>query len=305
MRRQRSIQLAIAEVAEAQWGIVDRWQLIGLGLSPSAIDRLVWNGWLRVLHRGVYALGHRALRPQAYRLAAARACGAGAAVSFATGAAHWAIRRSSATLIDVTVPRGGQRRRPGIRVHRLATLRPEEVTVHELVPVTTPARTLLDLAATFPRRTLERAIDEAERGELFDLVAIRAVLDAHAGRPGAAKLAAAVGEHDPGSTATRSELEERFLAFCADRGIPRPVVNGVLHGIEVDFHWPGVPFAVELDGWAFHRGRRPFERDHERDAHLAAAGVFTLRFTDLQLRERPGEVAAALQAPLSMLLRLR
>ena len=184
-----------------------------------------------MLHRGVSAVGHRILRPQAYRLAAARACGEGAVLSFAAGAAHWELRHSAATLIDVTVPRAGQRRRPGIRVHRHASLRPDEVTVHQLVPVTTPARTLLDLAATFPRRTLERAVDAAERLELFDLLEIRSVLDAHRGRP--------------------------------------------------------------------------FERDRERDAILAAAGIFTLRFTDLQLERRPEEVESALTVPLSMLLRLR
>jgi predicted transcriptional regulator of viral defense system len=301
MRSRRSIDLEIAVIAERQWGIIDRGQLRALGLSPSAIDRLVWSGRLRVLHRGVYALGHRMLRPQAYRLAAARACGEGAVVSFAAGAAHWELRRSEATLIDVTVPHAGQRRRPGIRVHRHASLRPDEVTVHELVPVTTPARTLLDLAATFPHRTLERAIDVAERLELFDLVAVRAVIDAHRGRPGAAKLARTLAEHVPGSTPTRSELEELFLGFCEQRGIPRPVVNGFLCGVEVDFHWPGVPFAIEVDGWEFHHGRRPFERDHERDAILAAAEIFTLRFTDLQLQRRPHEVQAALRTPLSML----
>jgi Protein of unknown function (DUF559) len=221
------------------------------------------------------------------------ACGAGAVLSHAAAAAHWGLRPSSATLIDVTVTGGRRARRPGIRVHRRASLDAGEATMDGGVPVTTPARTLLDLGATLPRRSVERALDQAEVLRLFDLDALHAVAARHAGRPGAPLLAALLREHSAGSTWTRSELEEAFLALCDRAALPRPAVNGRVCGYEADFAWADL--VVEVDGFAFHRTRRAFKRDRARDARLAAAGVRTLRFTARQIEQRPLEVLAALR----------
>ena len=268
--------------------------MLALGLSADAIGRRVRSGRLRPLHRGVYAVGHLVLRREAHWLAATLACGDAAVLSHAAAASHWGIRQSAASLIDVTVPGGAGRRRPGLRVHRRALL-PEEITTHEAIPVTTPARTLLDLAATLPRRALERAVDQTEVLRLFDLTALDATIRAHQGRPGAPRLRAVLERHSVGSTLTRSELEERFLRFCDERGIASPRVNATVAGLEVDFYWPRPRLVVELDGWAFHRTRAAFERDRTRDALLAARGVRVLRFTHRQLIATPGDVARALQ----------
>jgi hypothetical protein len=268
MRGESSIDIRIADLADRQWGVVTRAQLRALGLSAGAVDRRIAAARLRPLHRGVYALGHRWLRREAHRLAAVLACGDGAVLSHASAAAHWGLRPSAATRIDVTVPRSGQRRRPGIRVHRHAALGAREVTIHDRVPVTTPARTLLDLAATLPRRSVERALDQAEVLRRFDATALHIVAAAHRGRPGA-----------------------RLLT-----GVPRPVVNGRALGFESDFAWRDRALVVEVDGFAFHRTRGAFERDRARDAVLAAAGVRTLRFTARQVERRPVEVVAALRA---------
>ena len=277
MRGESSIDIRIADLADRQWGIVTRAQLRALGLSAGAVDRRIAVARLRPLHRGVYALGHRWLRREAHRLAAVLACGDGAVLSHASAAAHWGLRPSAATRIDVTVPRSGQRRRPGIRVHRHAALDAREVTIHDRVPVTTPARTLLDLAATLPRRSVERALDQAEVLRRFDATAL-------------------LEEHEAGTTLTRSELEEAFLRLCDRAGVPRPVVNGRALGFESDFAWRDRALVVEVDGFAFHRTRGAFERDRARDAVLAAAGVRTLRFTARQVERRPVEVVAALRA---------
>jgi hypothetical protein len=294
MRREYAIDMETAALADRQWGVVTRAQLRALGLSAGSVDRRVRARRLLPLHRGVYALGHRRLRREAHRLAAVLACGEGAVLSHAAAAAHWGLRPSAATLIDVTVPSGRRLRRPGIRLHRHASLGAREVTRHDGVPITTPARTVLDLAATLPRRAVERALDQAEVIRVFDLHALSAVAAAHAGRPGAPLLAALLREHRIGSTWTRSELEEAFLALCDGASLPRPTVNGRLHGYEADFAWADV--IVEVDGFAFHGTRRAFERDRRRDARLAAAGVRTLRFTAEQLERRPEEVLAALRA---------
>ena len=296
MRGESSIDVRIAALADRQWGLVTRAQLLALGLSSGAVDRRLAAARLRPLHRGVYAVGHRWLRREAHRLAAVLACGEGAVLSHASAAAHWGLRPSAATRIDVTVPRSGQRRRSGIRVHRHAALAVDEVTERDGVPVTTPARTLLDLAATLPRRSVERALDQAEVLRLFDAAALRAIAAAHRGRPGAPLLAALLREHAAGTTLTRSELEEAFLRLCDRAGLPRPVVNGRAHGVESDFAWPAGALVAEVDGFAFHRTRRAFERDRARDAVLAAAGVRTLRFTARQVEQRPAEIVAALRA---------
>ncbi|HYI17866.1 MAG TPA: DUF559 domain-containing protein [Solirubrobacteraceae bacterium] len=293
MHGQVDIDLLIARFADRQHGVVARWQLLSAGASPDAVDRRVGSRRLRLLHRGVYAVGHRSLRPEGYRLAAVLACRRGALLSHAAGAAHLELRASSATIIDVTVPHTNPCRRPGIRVHRHAALRPEERTEHLGVPVTTVARTIFDLAATFPRRTLERVIDQAEVLQLFDLHDLEAVIAAHRGRPGAPLLAAVLAGYAPDQDLTRSELEEAFLALCAEQGLQRPRVNAIVVGLEVDFHWPRHRLVVEVDGWRFHRTRRAFERDRERDAILAAAGLRVLRFTARQIAaERPAVVAA-------------
>jgi very-short-patch-repair endonuclease len=302
MRGKSNIDLILAALADAQWGVVARRQLLAAGVSADQIDRLLRAGRLRPLYRGVYAVGHLRLRREAHWLAAVLACGDGAVLSHAAAAALWALRPQwGATLVDVTVPRQAPVRRPGIRVHRHAALaRAEEVTVHEGIPVTTPARTLLDLAATFPRRTVERALDQAEILRLIDHRVLERTLAAHRGRRGSPSLRAILEHHAAGSTLTRSELEERFLALCDDHGIRRPRVNTTLHGFEVDFAWPGLGLVVEVDGYAYHHTRRAFERDRERDAVLAAHGIRTLRFTARQVTDRPAEVVAALEAVRSL-----
>jgi very-short-patch-repair endonuclease len=300
MRTQTSIDLAIGAIADEQYGVIARAQLLELGLSADAVGRRVRSARLRPLHRGVYALGHRALRREAHWLAATLACGDGAVLSHVAAAALWAIRPSAAVLIDVTVPVASGRRRPGLRVHRHAALLPAETTTEEAIPVTTPARTLLDLAATLPRRALERALDQAEVLRLFDRVALDAAVAAHRGRPGAPLLRAVLERHDVGATLTRSELEELFLRFCEQHGGERPQVNVAVAGFEVDFYWPRRRVAVEVDGYAFHRTRAAFERDRARDAALAAGGVRVLRFSHRQLTTRPQEVARALQAARSI-----
>lgn len=192
--------------------------------------------------------------------------------------------------MSVRTPGGRQRGR--VRLHRVPTLRADETTLHHNIPVTTPTRTLLDLASTLPRAGLERALDRAESLELFDLRELQRAIDAHQGRRGSAALAAALAAYEP--TITRSVLEEAFLALCADQALERPQANARVCGLEVDFYFARQRLCVEVDGYRYHRTRRAFERDRERDAILAANGYRTLRFTDRQVTRRPREVAAAI-----------
>jgi very-short-patch-repair endonuclease/predicted transcriptional regulator of viral defense system len=291
----RPIDQEIARLATRQHGVVTRRQVEALGLTRSAVGRRAAAGRLHRIHRGVYAVGHPVLTRDGRWMASALAAGPGAALSHASAAALWEIRPTAATKTDVSVPRaGGRTKRPGLRVHRVSHLARDELTTHHAIPVTTPARTLLDLASSLPRRALERALDQAEILELFDLRALRRVIDAHRGQRGAGALAAALEEHDAGTTLTRGELEEHFLALCDRRDIARPRVNARVAGLEVDFLFAARGVVVEVDGYRFHRTRKAFERDRERDALLAAAGHRVLRFSYDQVTSRPESVAAAL-----------
>jgi hypothetical protein len=277
---QPSLDPRVAAIAEGQYGVVTFEQLLGLGLGEHGIYERVRTMRLLRLHRGVYAVGHEQLRGEGYWLAAVLACGEGAVLSHASAAALWKIRGSAAAVIDVTVPsRAGRVGRKGIRIHRSGRLGVHDVTLRDGIPVTTVARTLLDLADVLPRQALKRALDESEYQRLFDLTALTAVVNANPGRRGATLLKLAA---DP-SNLTRSELENRFLTFCARNDIPTPLTNRIVLGYEVDAYWPKAKLVVELDGYAAHGTRKTFQSDRERDRHLTLAGYRPVRVTPLDL----------------------
>ncbi len=168
-------------------------------------------------------------------------------------------------------------------------LEPNEITALHAIPVTTPARTLIDLADVLTLRALERALDEAEYLRL-DCAGLRA----HPGRRGAGRLALVLSHHDPGATRTRSPLEDRFLEVCREHGVPRPAVNVLLPGHEVDFLWRRARLVVEVDGRRAHGTRRAFEHDRRRDADLTEQGYDVIRFTWRQLTHDPAGAALRL-----------
>ncbi len=189
--------------------------------------------------------------------------------------------------IHVTAPR--ERKCRGVIVHQ-AALQGERVRRHAIV-VTTPARTLVDLADLVPRRMLERAFDEAQYLGL-DYGGARP----RHGRSGSALLASVLAVHRPGTTRTRSELEEMFLALCDDHGIPRPEVNVQVEGFECDFVWREQRLVVETDGAAAHGTDRARRRDPVRDARLMTAGWRVWRVSYEQVVRRPGDTAVELLA---------
>jgi very-short-patch-repair endonuclease len=295
----RSGDAAMAALARRQHGVVSRPQLHALGMGDDAIDLRLAAARLHLLHRGVYAVGHPLLTPHGRWMAAVLACGRDARLSDGAAAALWSLRTSARTKIAVTVPAaGGRRSRPGLRVHRRPTLRPGDTTVHEGIPVTTPARTVMDLAPALTTRRLERLLDRMEELQLFDLAAFTALLRAHHGERGTAALRAVLATHTAGTTLTRSELEERFLALCDRSGVARPRVNAHVAGLEVDFLFPRERLVAETDGWRYHRGRLAFERDRRRDATLLRSGYRTLRLTHAQVVEDAPTVVQTLRAAL-------
>ena len=162
--------------------------------------------------------------------------------------------------------------------------------------MTTVARTLIDVAQVISRRSLERAIDEAQYLRLLTQREVQPALERHWGRPGTARLAGLLKSHVPGTTRTRTPLEEEFFLLVRAAGLPQPEVNVKLGPYTVDFLWPEARLVVETDGGASHDRPAQRERDSRRDAYLATAGYRTARFTYGQVLDRPGEVLSVLDA---------
>jgi very-short-patch-repair endonuclease/predicted transcriptional regulator of viral defense system len=299
--RARRSDVAIAELARRQHGVVARRQLLALGLSLDAIDHRVERHRLHPLHRGVYAVGHRAVTGDGRWMAAVLAAGEAAVLSHRSAAALWGIRETRSAKIEVTAPR--ERRRPGVTVWR-AKLPSDEVTVHDGIPVTTPARTLLDLAAILDEHRLARAAERAEAIRLTSPTSLAELVDRYPRRPGTRNLKRLVEDHRIVPTTTASDLERRFLTFLDANELPRPLVNESVDPFTPDFRWTDQRLIVELDGFETHGTRAAFERDRARDRRLMSEGWRVARITTRQLDEAPTELADELRALLRSVTRV-
>lgn len=287
-----------AALAAAQHGVVEHDQLVAGGLSRSAISRQAASGRLRRRYHRVYAVGHDALTPEGHWMAAVLAGGPGTVLSHRASAAAWGLRPDNRRAIDITSPNRRGTREPGLTVHR-CRLDLEDVTTLRGIPITTAARTLLDLAEVVPERQLLRAAVRAEELHLFDLRAIEAALARGFGRRGVRPLRAVLDELVGRPTGSKLELEARALDLVRRHRLPAPVVNALVLGHEVDLHWPRARLVVELDSWTHHRQRPAFERDRRRDVELQAAGYRTVRLTWRQVVDEPAWVADRLAALLA------
>jgi very-short-patch-repair endonuclease len=167
------------------------------------------------------------------------------------------------------------------------------VTTRDGIPLTTPARTICDLAATEPLRDVEEALAEARIHRLATDPQLAAVINAAPTRAGAAIIRKLLeAEDDSGYTRSRAERRLRDLLRAA--GAARPLFNEPVLGYVVDAVWPEQRLIVEVDGYTYHSNRAAFERDRRRDQQLIAAGYRVIRVTWLQLRDRPIETIATI-----------
>jgi hypothetical protein len=275
---------------------VAKRQLVHLGFGADAIKRRLSAGRLHLLHRGVYAVGHRRVNQRGHWMAAVLAYGEPAVLSHQSAAALWGLVGARSP-IDVTSPQGRPGRK-GIRLHK-GRLDADERTKRDGIPITTVARTVLDLAETIDGERLARAMEEADRLNLLRVSELERVCARADGRHGAGICRQLVASLIT-TPRTRSPLEQRFVGFCDSHRLPRPVFNATVLGHEVDALWPDRKVAVELDSWEFHRHRAAFENDRERDTELQVAGYRTIRVTDRRMKAD----AAALAAQLRELLEL-
>jgi hypothetical protein len=285
----------VGELATDQHGVVERRQLHALGLTDDMIDHRVAVGRLLRVHRGVFSVGHSRLSREGRWSAAVLACGRRAVLSHGDAAALWGMGATRGALIHVMTPSrsGRDPDRSRIRLHRVGTLRPHEVSVVDAIPITTAARTLLDIAPTLRERALEDAIAQADRLGLFDLIGVHQVLADHPRQHGTRALRLLLSRLAGGETTdTRSRLEVAMLQLCDDYGLPAPVANVRIAGLLVDFYWPGTDLIAETDGFTYHGMPRAFENDRDRDQILMLAGYRVVRFTYTQVtrqRKRTAE----------------
>lgn len=188
--------------------------------------------------------------------------------------------------------------RHGIALHRVKDLDSRDVRRYQNTPLTSPARTLLELAAQLPARDLELALDEAIARKLVSRPAVSLALKRYPRRNGCALLAELVTDDRP-STITRSGGEERMLALMRKARLPQPELNARFGRFTVDFLWRSERVAFELDGYPYHSSRLARERDHAKDAALQAGGFLVIRITGRQLKDEPEMVLALIAAALA------
>ena len=270
--------------------MLSRQQLEHYGVYGSAITRWLRDGRLHRIHPHVYAVGHTAISLDGRLIAALRYGGDEAVLSHTTAAWVWSLIEAEPTRIHLTVP-CGRRSLPGVRAHRSREV--DRTTCRDL-PVTSVARTLLDLASVVTRRQLKRAVAEADYRGLLEPSEVRVRLGK--GRPGSRALREALAGHLPQLARTLSVLEERFFELCESAGLPRPEINSRVGRMRVDAVWRNRWVAVELDGGQAHAGVAAMKRDRQRELALRATGFQVVRYSWEQITNQREQVLADLRS---------
>jgi hypothetical protein len=266
-----------SRIVERQLGHVTRVQLFELGHTASWVDYRVATAELISVHSGVYAVGHEPKHAHARSLAAVLACGDGAALSHAAAAALWDVM-DWPRILEVSSPR--QRRRPGITTHRSCTLTAKDVRRRHGVPVTSPARTVLDLQPRLTDARLTRVVNDLRVAGHLSKTAFRDLCAR------CTKVNALLGDSE---RPTRSPPEDRFKPFLTRQGIPHPEFNVTIDGREVDALYREQKLIIEIDSWGYHGDRPAFRRDRRKDGRALASGYRTLRVVTDQLDDETAE----------------
>jgi very-short-patch-repair endonuclease len=227
-------------------------------------------------------------------MAALLACGDSAVLSHRSAAALWDLAPGPVRPVELIVAGDGGRTQPGLRTHRMH-LESSDFVVLDGLRVTTPARTIADLAARLKGRDLRRLVERAQDLRRFDATALHAHLSSRPRRPGSAALRDLLALIEPDADGARSHLERLFLRLVRRAGLPEPEVNVRIGRASRDFAWTAQQLAVEVDGGAYHSSSRARRRDNRRDRGLAALGWRTARFTYEEVALAPEEVARQLR----------
>ena len=289
----------VAELAAAQHGQISISQLRACGLTRNAVARRVRRGTLHRHHRGVYSVGHDGVTLTGRFVAAVLACGGRSPLSGYAAASYWGMVRWDGRDPEVTILEGSARRVDGVRIRRSRTLDRRDVWRRDGMLVTSPARTVLDVAAHMPAHELRRMVRQAQAEGRVSVRQLIELLARSGPHRGAAKVRALIAD---GPTPTRSELEDLMLDLLAGADIARPLINEKLRldgrTISPDVLFPEHKLVIELDGRAWHDDPLTRELDAERQAILEAHGYRVLRITWDQLVRHPQQTLARIAAAL-------
>jgi very-short-patch-repair endonuclease len=275
----------VAQFAARQWNVLDLADLRASGLSRQAVWKRVEAGRLFPKHHGVFALGHPDLSLEGEFLAAVKACGQSAVLSHFSAAVLYGWFRWDGRYPEITAP--NPRRHAGIYSHRSASI---ERAVHKGIPVTPPARTLIDLSSTLPFAGTRRAVNEALNQRQIKPAEL--VTSKHRG---AKKLRAILATAAP----TRNEYEDIVLAVLLQAGLPIPDVNQRHLRYFPDFRWPAQRVLLEADSTQFHDQMLARADDFRRQRVLEEHGDTVLRTTWTEITTRPGKMIARVRAALA------
>jgi hypothetical protein len=287
---------AIAALAGPQHGVVSRRQLRELGLTDREISLRALRGSLQPLFHASFAVGHRSISREGWMLAAVLACDEGTVLSHHSAAELIGLTGKELPLVHVIPPDWSGRKIDGIRWHRVRFPEPDEVEARNGITVTTPARTLVDMAGWTGWTAMRRLVEQAAVLRLLDVDGVDLVLS-RGRRRGAPRLRTVLAPwrstREP-HPVVRSPLEARLLPLLIDEGLPAPRCNVMLnvdgHHIEVDLLWDDQRLVIETDGEGAHGTSAAFQRDRRRDQILTAAGYRTARVTWKQVVDEPTAV---------------
>jgi very-short-patch-repair endonuclease len=288
-----SPEQVIARLAGAQRTIVGHDQLEAAGIQRHAISYRVKSGSLHVVFRGVYSVVSGPLPPLALELAALIACAEKSFISHRSAAYVWGLLEAPPARVEVSVVGRACRSREGLRVHRLEAIDRREIQRHEGLWISTPARALLEIAATSSFDELADAVTAGVGRRLVTPREVESVRKRNPGRRGAARLAAVVGD-ESAATITRSRAERAFWKLLRDARLPVPEVNQRLGPYVPDFMWREQRLIVEVDSYQFHAGPRGWGNDHDKDLFYREAGFDVLRPTRNQVVYQPARVLVSL-----------
>lgn len=299
---QRARSAQTWRLARQQHGVITHRQLSELGFSASAIKHRQRTGRLFQVHRGVYSVGRSELPREGGWMAAILACGEGAFLTHLSAGAHYGVCEERPGRIEVGVTRAHLVGPPDLRVRRRLSLRSQDVGHLQRIPITSPVRTMLDLATVVGPKSLARAVNEADKLEVIDVETLRRELGAYAGQAGVRPLRTLLDRDT--FVLTEEELERLFLPLARDAGLPLPKTKEMVNGYEVDFFWPELRLVVETDGLRYHRTPLAQAKDVRRDQTHTAAGYTRLRFSHHQVKYEPAYVRDILSATAARLSRI-
>jgi very-short-patch-repair endonuclease len=296
----KSVDVQLNRLAAGQHSLAHRKQALELGMTARQIDERVAAGLLVPEHRGVYRLGGAPRSGEQTLLAACLAAGNGAVASHRSAGVLWALRGVEAVEPEIIVPGRSCPTLRGVRVHRTDTLDRIDVSRRARVPVTTPARTLLDLGAVAPAHVVEPALEDALMRRLVTLQLLTSTLE-RLGGPGrncAGVLRALVQERDPATAPTQSMLEDLLFRVVRRGGLPEPVRQYEVAGVRLDGAYPHIRLGLEADSRIWHGGRLDVQRNSDKANLLLAHGWRVLHFTFFDLTRCARYVVESVRAQL-------